>query len=153
MRKFLEWWILLLAQLSALGLCVYFDLIFWVWQNDVTKISFIILAIWAVVTTKIGFNIWQYERNSLSRDHFLELENTGWFASDQCLSLGMLGTVLGFLIMMSSISLAQAGDTVAIQTMLKTMSLGMSSALITTAVGIVFSNFLKLQLFMCGREL
>jgi flagellar motor component MotA len=36
--------------------------------------------------------------------------------------------------------------------MLRTMSLGMSTAMITTALGIMFGNLLKLQFFMLTRE-
>lgn len=148
MRRFLEWWILFLLQISAIGVCYYFDIISWLWDNDITKISFLIIAVWFVMTIKCGYVAYQYP--NLFQDRVDTLLDSGWFASDQCLSLGMLGTVLGFLVMMGSIS--TAGDISAIQEMLKTMSMGMSTALITTAVGMIFSNLLKLQLFICGRE-
>ena len=148
MRRFLEWWILFLLQLSSIGICYYFDIITWLWDNDITKISFIIIAIWFIMTLKCGHV--SYNHKNYSQDKIDTSLDSGWFASDQCLSLGMLGTVLGFLMMMGSIS--TAGDIAAIQEMLKTMSLGMSTALVTTATGMIFSNLLKLQLFLCGRE-
>lgn len=160
MKRFLEWWILFLIQLSGLGLCYYFDIFDWVWQNDATKLSFLVIGIWFIMTIKCGVNAIAYDKLSQLNDSFIKkrtkarLEaklDSGWFASDQCLSIGMLGTVIGFLLMMGSIAVDNA-DVAAIQAMLKTMSTGMATALITTAVGMIFGNLLKLQLFLISRE-
>jgi hypothetical protein len=160
MKKFLEWWILLLIQISGLGLCYYFDLFEWVWENDATKLSFLILAIWIVMTIKCGINAIAYDKLATLNGGFIKTRTrerldakleSGWFASDQCLTIGMLGTVIGFLLMMSSLAMNNA-DVEAIQSMLKTMSTGMSTALITTAIGMIFGNLLKLQLFLISRE-
>ena len=160
MKRFLEWWILFLIQVSGLGLCYYFDIVDWVWINDATKLSFLVIGIWLIMTIKCGINAVAYDRvNALNGGIIKErtkarLEaklDSGWFASDQCLSIGMLGTVIGFLLMMGSIAVDNA-DVEAIQAMLKTMSTGMATALITTAVGMIFGNLLKLQLFLISRE-
>lgn len=151
MKRFLEWWILFLIQLSGIGVCYYFDLISWVWFNDKTKLSFIVILVWFVITIKCGINAYQFDKSKLTYDKLNSKLESGWFASDQCLSIGMLGTVIGFLLMMSSLVTTNT-DFNAIQNMLKTMSIGMSTALITTAVGMIFGNLLKLQLFLIGRE-
>lgn len=151
MKKFLEWWILLLIQASGLGICYYFDLIHWAWANDATKISFLIVLIWLVFTIKCGFEAYQLDKRILYLDEINQKFESGWFASDQCLTLGMLGTVIGFLLMMGSLNI-DTTDVKAIQEMLKTMSLGMATALITTAVGMIFGNLIKLQLFLISRE-
>ena len=160
MKRFLEWWILFLIQLSGLGLCYYFDLIDWVWQNDATKLSFLVIGIWLVMTIKCGINAVQFDKFHTLGDGFVKNRTrerldarleSGWFASDQCLSIGMIGTVIGFLLMMSSLAMDNT-DFNTIKEMLKTMSTGMSTALITTAVGMIFGNLLKLQLFLVSRE-
>lgn len=161
MKRFLEWWVLFLIQLSGLGLCYYFDIIDWVWYNDATKLSFLVIGIWLVMTIRCGIHAVQYDKfhnlpnagviKKLTGERLDAKMDSGWFASDQCLSLGMLGTVIGFLLMMSSLAMNNA-DVESIKEMLKTMSTGMSTALITTAVGMIFGNLLKLQLFLISRE-
>jgi hypothetical protein len=150
MNKTLQWLTIFLLQLSALGVCYYFGLFAWVWANDVTKLSFVIFSLWVIMSCLIGKNTYFLEKGKLTREKFINTLEGGWFASDQCLSLGMLGTVIGFLIMMGSISLGS--DISAIQEMLKVMSSGMATALVTTAVGIIFGNLIKLQLFLAERE-
>lgn len=160
MRRFLEWWILFLVQLSGLGLCYYFDILDWVWYNDATKLSFLIVSIWLIMTIKCGINAAAFDKmhtlnggiiKNRTKERLEARLDAGWFASDQCMSIGMLGTVIGFLLMMGSIAVDNA-DVEAIQSMLKTMSTGMATALITTAVGMIFGNLLKLQLFLISRE-
>jgi hypothetical protein len=151
MKRFLEWWMLLLIQLSGLGISYYFGLFQYVWENDVTKLSVIILGLWFVMTIKCGIHAYQYDKGTITLQTLNQKFDSGWFTSDQCLSMGMLGTVIGFLIMMGSMDISNT-DPKAIQEMLKTMSLGMATALITTAVGMIFGNLIKLQLFLIGRE-
>jgi hypothetical protein len=150
MNKTLQWLTLFLLQVSALGVCYYFGLFQWTWDNDVTKLSFVIMAIWAIVSGLIGKNTYLLESGKMTKQKFTGSLEAGWFASDQCLSLGMLGTVIGFLVMMGSIALGS--DVTAIQEMMKIMSSGMATALITTAVGMIFGNLIKLQLFLAERE-
>lgn len=161
MKKFIEWWILFLIQISSIGVCYYFDLIQWIWDNDKTKLSFLVIVIWLVMTIRSGILAIRYDKmhaldsgliKTRTKERLDAKMESGWFASDQCLSIGMLGTVIGFLLMMGSISTATA-DVGAIQEMLKTMSSGMATALITTAVGMIFGNLLKLQLFIISRDL
>lgn len=160
MKRFLEWWILFLIQISGLGICYYFNLFDWVWFNDATKLSFLIIGIWIIVTIKCGIHSVQFDRmHSLNsgivknkqKQRLDSRMESGWFISDQCLSIGMLGTVIGFLLMMSSLAMNNS-DVESIKEMLKTMSTGMSTALITTAVGMIFGNLLKIQLFLISRE-
>ena len=67
--------------------------------------------------------------------------------SEFCLSLGMIGTVIGFIQMLSGFSSIESGGTKAIQTLIGKMSYGMSTALYTTLVGLIFGNIIKLQCF------
>lgn len=153
MKQFLEWWVLFLVQLAGLALCQYFNLFEYVWHGDATKISFVIIAIWLYTSINAGRLAWLYSKGKMHGTDVHAKSENGWFLSDQCLTLGMLGTVIGFLLMMSSINLNAASDPGSIQAMLKAMALGMSTALITTAVGMVFGNLIKLQYFVLGREI
>ena len=63
------------------------------------------------------------------------------------LALGMIGTVIGFILMLgSSFESLNVSDTTSVKTALTDMALGMSTALYTTLVGLVCSQALKVQL-------
>jgi MotA/TolQ/ExbB proton channel family len=72
----------------------------------------------------------------------------GWFISDLLLSLGLLGTVIGFIVMLGPISGLDAGDQSAIKGALAAMSGGMAVALYTTLAGLIGGMLLKIQGFM-----
>jgi hypothetical protein len=152
MTRFLEWWVLFLVQISGLALCQYFGLFDWVWHSDKTKISFLIILIWLIESLICGRLAWQLSQGKIKSWSVEQRSETGWFWSDQCLSLGMLGTVIGFMIMIGTINVPSSADVAMIQGMLKTMSLGMSTALITTGAGMIFGNLIKIQYFLLTRE-
>ena len=69
----------------------------------------------------------------------------GWFVSDVLLSLGLLGTVIGFIAMLAPIGQLDGGDEAALKSALTVMSGGMAIALYTTLVGLIGALWLKLQ--------
>ena len=72
----------------------------------------------------------------------------GWFVADLLLSLGLLGTVIGFIAMLGPISGLDAGDQGAIKSALAAMSGGMAVALYTTLTGLIGGMLLKIQGFL-----
>ena len=77
----------------------------------------------------------------------------GWFISDLCLTLGMIGTVAGFIYMLSSsFANIDVSNVSSLQNVLAHMSAGMATALYTTAAGLVSSAFLKIQYFNYSAE-
>ena len=72
----------------------------------------------------------------------------GWFVADLLLSLGLLGTVIGFILMLAPISGLDTTDESAIKGALAAMSGGMAVALYTTLAGLVGGMLLKVQGFL-----
>lgn len=70
---------------------------------------------------------------------------SGHFISDALLRLGLLGTVVGFILMLGPVSQMDSFDPSAARTLLQQMSGGMAVALYTTLCGLVTSILLKLQ--------
>lgn len=77
-------------------------------------------------------------------------ETAWWFAS-ATIKLGLLGTVVGFIVMSSQIGRMPSFDLEQVQTMLKQMTQGMAIALYTTLVGLVANLWLGLQLLLLDR--
>ena len=111
-----------------------------IWKKDSSYLCFVIMAIYVFVS---AFNGYLCSKKQYS-DKQLEI---GWFASEFCLSLGMIGTVVGFIQMLSGFDVLDGAATKSIQNLITSMSYGMATALYTTLVGLIFGNILKLQCF------
>ena len=71
----------------------------------------------------------------------------GWLWSDIVLSLGMIGTVIGFMVMLAGFIDVDFSDFDSVQSLITKLSAGMSTSLSTTLVGLISSVILKLQFF------
>lgn len=69
----------------------------------------------------------------------------GHFTSDVLLKLGLLGTVVGFILMLLPIGEIEEFDPSLMRELLSAMSAGMAVALYTTLAGLTTSTLLKLQ--------
>ncbi|MEC9247592.1 MAG: hypothetical protein VX986_01040 [Pseudomonadota bacterium] len=95
--------------------------------------------------------------------HFLEKENDNtsclfylvekckgahdlnWFISESILKLGLLGTIIGFILMLGPVIEITTFDVGSMQQILSKMSAGMGTALYTTLAGILGSTTLSFQ--------
>ncbi len=62
--------------------------------------------------------------------------STGWFMSDILIRLGLIGTVIGFVLMLGSIYQLKNSDVEVLKELLSTMGSGMQVALYTTLTGL-----------------
>lgn len=138
MTKWYWWFTANSVIISAVLGHFYFDIFTKLYMADNTFLGFLILAVTTLTTIFIGIN----QKKMVGKDN-----NTYWFTSDAVLSLGMVGTLAGFLMVLGQ-SLADI-DTSSTESMTQAISLlasGMSTALVTSLVGLLSSLFLKLQL-------
>ena len=143
MRSILKWWLIFCITILGLGTCLYFDMHKNLYEADVTRLSFLILIIFGCTSVWIGSLTY---RVGLLQDYNQRSE-VGWFISESCLALGMVGTVTGFLIMLgTAFANVDVTNAVTLQQALSDMAVGMSTALWTTLVGLVCSLIIKVQL-------
>jgi hypothetical protein len=76
---------------------------------------------------------------------------TAWWFAAAALKLGLLGTVVGFIVMAAQIGAAASFELDQIQTLLKRMTSGMAIALYTTLVGLIGNLWLGAQLMVLDR--
>lgn len=69
----------------------------------------------------------------------------GWLIADLMIKLGLIGTVVGFVIMLGSVSLLENFDVSTMQQLLTHMTGGMQVALFTTLTGLVSGLLLGVQ--------
>lgn len=87
---------------------------------------------------------WQREQSNNEADSLLARlvekihrgHSTGWFFSDMLMRLGLIGTVIGFVLMLSSVYQLKDDDVQALKQLLGTMGSGMQVALYTTLSGL-----------------
>jgi hypothetical protein len=135
--SFLKWWLLFVLQAIFLGVFIFFDGINYILKNDRTFLCFIVTFVWLFSSALIGKNIFKQQKS----------ENYLWFAADSCITIGMIGTVLGFILMLGE-SLVQIdpSNTASMKTAISEMAKGMSTALLTTLTGLFANLFLRSQL-------
>jgi len=148
----LRWWIFfMLTSLGTVFLSLSGVMTF-VYMVDFTRISFLIFVLFYIFSIRNGILTYKIGKNPPLNEaevtEYCQKTEVGWFVADMLLTLGMIGTVLGFIFMLNvSFSSLTALNIAAIQNALVQMSSGMSTALITTASGLICSLFLKLQMF------
>ena len=143
MSMFLRWWLLFCTSCAALFTAYSFGFIDALIAKDITRLSFVIMGVFFTSSIFVGWLT--YKR---SRGKTVEAgTNIGWFITELLLALGMIGTVIGFILMLGgSFESLNIADTGSVKTALTDMAIGMSTALYTTLVGMVCSQILKVQL-------
>lgn len=141
---FLRWLLIVIPVTVVAIIAGFLGLYQSIYENDKSWISFSVLAMFVAQSALIGY-----------RTLTLSLKGTqfGWMVSDMCLTLGMIGTIVGFLMMLVGGFSVQGGDTAGIQALLARFSVGLGTALYTTLVGLICSMLIKLQLFNLGYAL
>ena len=143
MKSLLKWWLIFCLALLATGVSGYFNLHNILYVADTTKLSFLILGLCLITSIWIGRKTYQVG----VKDDYGQSAEVGWFISESCLALGMIGTVIGFLLMLgTAFSDLDVTSSKALQTALASMAVGMSTALYTTLIGLVCSLIIKVQL-------
>jgi hypothetical protein len=153
---FLRWWLIFVSLCLGSIAAYYFDLFQLVHESDFTKISFLIYFLFVCYTFFIGSVTKRASKASgkLELDKLCRKNEQGWFVADALLTLGMIGTVVGFIYMLGTSFANMSADNVkSLQEALSSMGAGMSTALYTTAAGLVCSLALKLQLFNLSQHL
>jgi len=143
MKSLLKWWLIFCLTLLGLCICVYFNIHKDLYAADVTRLSYLIISIFICTSIWIGTKTYKVE---IQQDYD-QKSDVGWFISESCLALGMVGTVTGFLIMLgTAFENVDVTNAATLQQALSDMAIGMSTALWTTLVGLVSSLIIKVQL-------
>ena len=143
MKSVLKWWLIFCITLLGLCTCIYFNIHKDLYAADVTRLSYLIISIFICTSVWIGSKTYKVG----IRQDYDQKSDVGWFVSESCLALGMVGTVTGFLIMLgTAFENVDVTNAATLQQALSDMATGMSTALWTTLVGLVSSLIIKVQL-------
>jgi len=145
MKPFLRWWVIVAGVITGLGFLVVYDCINYINNADVTKLSFVIAALFIHSTIQVGISTYRRDKKQLYHESHL---NVPRFMVGVMTKVGMLGTVIGFILMLSTcLGNVSFQNVASMQGVIGSMTSGMSTALVTTAAGLICSLILQLQLF------
>jgi len=105
------------------------------WDADKSKISFGVVGLFVFGWSKLGYHLYKDSLNEKSLD-------TGYELADHSMALGMLGTVVGFIIMLGSLKGADLSPE-SIKALFSVALSGMGTSLYTTAVGLISATILR----------
>ena len=144
-RAFLQWWLFFVLQIIILGASYVYELHLYILNNDQTYISFILIAIWLLTSMRIGYKL--KKEITTSNEKF-------WFIAETCMAIGMMGTVLGFILMLGGSNLASIDptDVEGMKNVIGQLASGMATALLTTLTGLIVSVSLRTQLMIGEGE-
>ena len=142
-KRFMYWWLVTVIEAILLGITIYFGSLEFLWETDVTKLSFLVIALWVGTSAVIGYTGYRKKTNF----------DTPWFIAESCMTIGMVGTVVGFMLMLgSSFAEIDPGNIDSMRQVIIDMAAGMSTALLTTLTGLIASLFLKVQVVVYEHE-
>ena len=160
MKPLLRWWLFISLTIILTFSFYYFGLFAEVWDKDRTKLSFLIMFLFFFTSIHCGketIKVSNALEGNVSENEIKNIDwrgnqEIGWFISDFVLTIGMIGTVSGFLLMLTgAFAGVDLNDEVAMKNVLEKMSKGMSTALYTTLFGLICGGLLKIQYFSLGR--
>ena len=85
---------MLVVQGTGIGVFAYMDGIQYMLNNDKTYLSLVIMGVWLIVSGAPRYYTWK----RIEKPEFL------WFAGELRMTVGMIGTVVGFILVMLSTS-------------------------------------------------
>ena len=116
-------------------------------EGDKSRLSWLILAIWLGMSARWLFLLRRMEGPAaIAEEDMVRWLNHGWFAADSVLKIGLLGTIIGFILMLAPIGELTSFDATSLQSALAAMSAGMAVALYTTLTGLIANILLRFQI-------
>jgi small-conductance mechanosensitive channel len=142
MKKMLYWWLIVCVIGVGAYITYAYNLLIPLYSNDITHLTYLITLILGLTTISIGYKA--FKKRSM------QLE---WFASDVVLSLGMIGTIVGFMVMLyGTFSQIDVTDMASVRAVLAAMTSGLYTALSTTLLGLISSVLIKCQISILDPE-
>ena len=144
MNKYLiYWWVIWCFQVLACATAAKFGLYQEIIGIDPTHITQLIAFIHVTVSLMIGWCI--YKQHEPFSEAF-------WYTAETQLSLGMIGTLIGFIIMLNSaFTHISNGELDGIKNSIAMIGIGMGVAIRATLLGLISGVLIKAQLLILDK--
>jgi hypothetical protein len=146
----LRWFVIFISSIVTSFIIQTKGLFAALWFADVSGLSFVILAIFIILTMFVGVLTSRLTSNapgSIIYDENISYVKGCWYGTELLMALGMMGTLIGFSIMLGPALIGlDPSNLVLAKAAIFKMGAGMSTAVLTTLVGLITSQLVKLQL-------
>lgn len=143
---FLKWWLLFCVTIASSVYVYNLGLFSKLWTLDLSKMSFVTLALYFLMTFYIGYQTWRVSRKDRTDldIHKAIIALPGcWFSSEAMMAFGMMGTVIGFILALRP---AFSNFTVAQSEVIAQMAGGMATSCLATLCGLLTMVLTRTQL-------
>lgn len=143
MPTLLRWWLIYCLSIVSLIVSYYLGFMNELLETDITYLSFVIIGIYLIASIHIGYSSYRKDKGETYAKGIV----VGSYIFDLLPILGLIGTVIGFIFMFGDSFVAiDINNTDTVKSALIDMAVGISTALYTTLLGMIFSEIIKLQL-------
>lgn len=144
MKNLVYWWLFFWLQGIGIGFAAYFGVFSTVIRTDTSYLSVVIFVLFFFTTCWIGLMTLRKAYGTVIAPNY----SLGWFLSELCMMLGMIGTVVGFIFTLvktlgSGVSFS---DAAALQAVVADLARGVGTAAWTTLFGLIAAASIKLQM-------
>jgi drug/metabolite transporter (DMT)-like permease len=151
---FVKWFILFSSGFAAFCIAAQQGIISLILKSDASYLSGPTMVICVLASLMTGFlciklNSFNTPMNVNESKYFTRMYRFLDYVSENFTKIGLLGTVIGFCLMMYS----AFGGTHSVEIMVTQIKVGLSTAVYTTIVGIISEVFTQSQLFLIKDEL
>ena len=140
--EFFRWWLFICLLSIGAYFGIHFDIFSTIFNTDKTYLSSVILLLFTGSTLLTGYRTWLFNYRKTYTD-----TKVGWFCGEVMFALGMIGTLIGFVLVfgdaLAHIDLEDQANKAKI---IADMGIGISTAIYTTLAGLVGSVLLWIQL-------
>jgi len=140
--EFFRWWLFICLLSIGAYFGIHFDIFSTIFDTDKTYLSSVILLLFTGTTLLTGYRTWLFNYRKTYTDTKL-----GWFCGEVMFALGMIGTLIGFVLVfgdaLAHIDLEDQANKAKI---IADMGIGISTAIYTTLAGLVGTVLLWIQL-------
>ena len=137
-----RWWLFVCLLSIGAYFGVHFDVFSMIFNTDKTYLSSVILLLFTGSTLLTGYRTWLFNYRKTYTD-----TKVGWFCGEVMFALGMIGTLIGFVLVfgdaLAHIDLEDQANKAKI---IADMGIGISTAIYTTLAGLVCTILLWIQL-------
>ena len=139
---FFRWWLFICLLSIGAYFGIHFDIFSTIFNTDKTYLSSVILLLFTGSTLLTGYRTWLFNYRKTYTD-----TKVGWFCGEVMFALGMIGTLIGFVLVfgdaLAHIDLEDQANKAKI---IADMGIGISTAIYTTLAGLVCTILLWIQL-------
>jgi hypothetical protein len=140
----LKWWFVFVCSVATLVGCALSGTMTLLWDIDRFKIGFVIIGVYLVLSTYIGRLTYQVTHSEYEQWKLFKSQAAD-FSVNLMTQLGLIGTVVGFMLLLGAVSHAGAADVAAATNTMQKITSSVSIALVNTLLGLVCNILLNIQ--------